>query len=201
LNYSYSWSRGYLNDPYKVVSVLNTHLGGMIPMFGPPIGEPVRSVYENRPDTRNERVAYLVNKVYLSGDVAEFSYRYGSDDWGIRSNTFELRYRWPFGDGYYLQPHLRYYHQTAADFYERALLDFEATPTHVSSDYRLADITGRTIGLELGTVVHGNHTLRMRLERYVQSGKVDTGVLIGVQQDYDSFPDLEAYIAQISYSF
>jgi hypothetical protein len=43
--------------------------------------------------------------------------------------------------------------------------------------------------------------LRLRLERYLQSGKVDPRVLIGVQQDYDSFPDLEAYIAQISYSF
>ena len=29
LNYSYSWSHGYLNDPYKVVSILNTHLGGL----------------------------------------------------------------------------------------------------------------------------------------------------------------------------
>ena len=41
LNYSYSNSHGYLNDPYKIISVLNTHLGGLIPIFGPPIGEPV----------------------------------------------------------------------------------------------------------------------------------------------------------------
>jgi len=201
LKYSYSNSRGYLNDPYKVISILNTHLGGLIPIFGPPIGEPVASLYENRPGTRNERAVYMVNKVYIAGSVTELSYRYGRDDWGIRSNTYELRYRLPFGNNFYVQPHLRYYHQTAADFYQRTLLDSDPLPLYVSADYRLADITGRTIGLEFGKSVEAGHMLRVRLERYVQSGNVDSRVLVGVQQDYNSFPDLKAYIAQISYSF
>jgi hypothetical protein len=201
LNYSYSNSRGYLNDPYKVISILNTHLGGLIPIFGPPIGEPVISLYENRPGTRNERAVYMVNKAYLAGSVAELSYRYGRDDWGIHSNTYELRYRLPFGDNFYVQPHLRYYHQTAADFYQRTLLDSDPLPVYVSADYRLANITGRTIGLELGEDDEAGSVLRVRLEHYVQSGKVDPRALVGVQQDYNSFPDLKAYIAQISYSF
>lgn len=201
VNYSYSNSHGYLNDPYKVISVLNTHLGGLIPIFGPPIGEPVVSLYENRPGTRNERAIYVVNKAYLAGSVAELSYRHGKDDWGIRSNTWELRYRLPLGDDFYVQPHLRYYHQTAASFYQRTLLDSDPLPTYVSADYRLADITGRTIGLEFGADVDEGSVLRVRLERYVQSGKVDPRVLVGVQQDYNSFPDLKAYIAQVSYSF
>jgi hypothetical protein len=201
LNYSYSNSRGYLNDPYKVISILNTHLGGLIPIFGPPIGEPVTSLYENRPDTRNERAVYVVNKAYLAGSVAELSYRYGRDDWGIHSNTYELRYRLPFGDNFYFQPHLRYYHQTAADFYQRTLLDSDPLPVYVSADYRLANITGRTIGLEFGEDVEAGSVLRVRLERYVQSGNVDPRALVGVQQDYNSFPDLKAYFAQISYSF
>jgi hypothetical protein len=208
LNYSYSNSHGYLNDPYKVISVLNTHLGGLVlnfgpPIggFGPPIGEPVLSLYENRPGTRNERAVYLVNKAYLAGSVAELSYRYGRDDWGIHSNTYELRYRVPFGENFYFQPHLRYYHQTAADFYQRTLLDSDPLPVYVSADYRLANITGRTIGLEFGEDVEAGSVLRVRLERYVQSGRVDPRALVGVQQDYNSFPDLKAYIAQISYSF
>jgi hypothetical protein len=201
LNYSYSNSHGYLNDPYKVVSILNTHLGGLIPIFGPPIGEPVTSLYENRPGKRNERALYVVNKAYLAGSVAEVSYRYGKDDWGIRSNTFELRYRLPFGEDFYVQPHLRYYHQTAANFYQRTLLDSDPLPAYVSADYRLANITGRTIGLEFGEDVDEGSVLRVRLERYVQGGKVDPRVLVGVQQDFNSFPDLKAYIAQVSYSF
>jgi hypothetical protein len=205
LNYSYSKYHGYLNDPYKVVSILNTHLGGLfprpLPIFGPPIGEPVQALYENRPDARAEKAVYLGNKASLAGDVVDFSYRYGWDNWGIHSQTYELRYRWPFGDGYYLQPHLRYYDQTAADFYQRSLLDSDPLPQYVSADYRLANIIGRTFGLECGTTMQGSHLLRIRLEYYLQSGTVDPRVLVGVQQDFNSFPDLAAYIAQVSYSF
>ena len=107
----------------------------------------------------------------------------------------------PFGENFYFQPHLRYYHQTAADFYQRTLLDSDTLPVYVSADYRLANITGRTIGLEFGKDVETGSVLRVRLERYVQSGKVDPRALVGVQLDYNSFPDLKAYIAQISYSF
>jgi hypothetical protein len=201
VNLSYSKSSGYLDDPYKVISVLNTHLGGLIPIFGPPIGEPVTALYENRPGTRNERAVYVVNKAYIGGDVVEVSYRRGQDDWGIRSNTFELRYRLPIVDGYYLQPHLRYYHQSAANFYRRTLLDTDTLPTYVSADYRLADLTARTLGIEVGNEIDTGNVLRLRLERYVQSGKVDPNSLVGVQQAYNSIPDLKAYIVQVSYSF
>ncbi len=204
LNYSYSQSQGYLSDPYKVVSILNTHLGGLgvFPFpFGPAIGDPLQEIHESRPDTRHERAVFMVNKVYAGGGVVDFSWRYGRDDWGIRAHSYELRYRLPFGDGYFLQPHLRYYHQSAADFYQRALLDTDTLPNFVSADYRLADINGRTLGVELGTDLQDQHSLRLRLERYVQSGKVDPRVLVGVQANYNSFPDLTAYIAQLSYSF
>ena len=210
LNYSYSDEHGYLNDPYKVVSVLNTHLGGagIIPGFpggpggggfGPSIGAPLYSIYENRPGERHEQALFLVNKVALGSDVVDFSVRYGRDGWGIRSRTFELRYRWEYGDGYYLQPHLRYYRQSAADFYQRALLDSDTVPAFVSADYRLAAISGRTVGVEWG--MQGGSRFRVRLERYVQGGEVDPRVLIGVQQGFNSFPDLTAYIAQVSCSF
>ena len=210
LNYSYGYEHGYLNDPYKVVSILNTHLGGagIVPGFpggpggggfGPSLGAPLSSIYENRPGERREQALFLVNKVAVGRDVVDFSVRYGRDDWGIGSRTFELRYRWAYGDDYYLQPHLRYYRQSQADFYQRALLDSDTVPAFVSADYRLAAITGRTVGLEWG--VQDGHRFRVRLERYVQGGQVDPRVLIGVQQGFDSFPELKAWIAQASWSF
>jgi hypothetical protein len=204
LNYSYSHADGYENDPYKVVSILNTHLGGkgFLPIgFGPPIGEPIDQIYENRPDLHQKHALFLQNKVYLGGQVLDFSYRYGWDDWGIKSNTYELRYRIPFGDSYYLMPHVRYYHQTAAGFYHRGLLDSDTVPQFVSADFRLAEFSGRTVGIEFGTQLSGGQKLSVRLERYVQSGGSDPHVEIGVQQPYDLFPELKADIVQVSLDF
>lgn len=204
LNFSYSRSNGYQNDPYKMVSILNTRLGGagQLPIAGgPPIGEPLSNIYENRPDQRVKRALYWGNKGYLAGTVLDFSYRYGRDNWGIRSNTFELRYRIPFGDNFYVMPHLRYYHQGAADFYHRALLDTEVVPQFVSADYRLAEFSARTVGIEVGGQTQGGTRVSVRFERYVQTGGVDSRVKIGIQQGYDLFPELKANIVQVSLSF
>lgn len=206
LNFSYGGSSGYLNDPYKVVSVLNTHLGGAnpiggIPIFGPPIGEPLFNIYENRPDSRHERALFVENKVYINGDVLDLSYRYSWDDWDIHSNTVELRYRWSLGGDYFLQPHLRYYRQSAANFYHRGLLDSDSVPQFVSADYRLAAFTARTVGVEFGTRFNGGQTLSLRVEHYSQGGGSDPHVVIGEQQGYDLFPGLSANIVQFDYTF
>jgi len=213
LNFSYSHADGYENDPYKVVSILNTHLGGFLPGFpggpggpgggfGPPIGEPIDQVYENRPDLHQKRAVFLDNKVYMAGDVLDFSYRYGWDDWGITSHTYELRYRVPFGGRFYVTPHLRYYKQGAADFYRRGLLDSDALPQYVSADYRLAQFSARTLGVEVGMQTSWGGRASVRVERYVQSGGGDNShVQIGVQQPYDLFPELKADIVQLSLSF
>lgn len=204
LNFSYSRSEGYQNDPYKIVSILNTHLGGagQLPIIGgPSIGEPISNIYENRPDLHTKCALYWGNKAYLGGSVVDFSYRYGWDDWGIHSNTFELRYRMPFGDNLYVMPHLRYYHQSAADFYQRALLDSDVVPQFVSADYRLAEFSTRTVGIEVGGQTSGGTHMSVRFERYIQSGRVDPRVQIGIQQGYDLFPELQANIVQVSLSF
>lgn len=195
LNYSYSRSTGYQNDPYKVVSILNTKPGTT------PIGEPIFNIYENRPDLHQKQALYWGNKVYLGGDVLDFSYRYGWDDWGIRSSTYEVRYRMSWGGDFYVMPHLRWYRQNAADFYHRGLLATDKAPPFVSADYRLAAFTARTVGIEFGTRTVGGGKLSLRLERYLQSGSSDPRVDIGVQRQYDLFPDLKADIVQLSFDF
>jgi hypothetical protein len=203
LNYSYSRSTGYQNDPYKVVSILNTQLPapGQPATSVPPIGEPVSNIYENRPSLHQKRAIYLGNKVYLGGDVLDFSYRYGWDDWGIASRTYELRYRIPMGESFYVMPHLRYYHQNAADFYHRGLLDTDPVPQFVSADYRLAEFSARTFGIEFGMQTSGGGKVSLRVERYLQTGPTDQRVNIGEQRNYNLFPELKANIVQLSISF
>jgi len=196
LNYSYSRSTGYQNDPYKVVSILNTKASPTTP-----VGEPIFNIYENRPDLHQKRALYWGNKLYLGGDVLDFSYRYGWDDWGIRSGTYELRYRMSWGGDFYVMPHLRWYRQNAADFYHRGLLATDKAPPYVSADYRLAAFTARTVGIEFGTRTAGGGRVSLRVERYLQTGSSDPRVDIGVQRQFDLFPDLKADIVQLSFSF
>ncbi|HSN18360.1 MAG TPA: DUF3570 domain-containing protein [Gammaproteobacteria bacterium] len=195
LNYSYSRSTGYQNDPYKVVSILNTKAGTT------PVGEPIFNIYENRPSLHQKYALYWGNKVYLGGDVLDFSYRYGWDDWGIHSGTYEVRYRLSWGGDFYVMPHLRWYRQNAADFYHRGLLDTDKAPPFVSADYRLAAFSARTVGIEFGTRTSGGSKVSLRVERYLQTGSSDPRVDIGVQKKYDLFPDLKADIVQLSFSF
>lgn len=202
LNFSYGTSDGYLNDPYKVVSIINTHLGGLLPIgFGPPLGEPINEIYENRPSQRHEKALFLDNRVALGGDVLSLAYRYSWDDWGIHSNMLEVRYRWAFANDYYLQPHLRWYRQSAADFYHRGLLDTDVIPQFVSADYRVAAFTGRTLGLEFGAHLTGTRTVSLRIEHYSQGGGSDPHVDVGEQTGYDLFPGLSANIVQIDFTF
>ncbi len=110
LNYNYSQSSGYMTDPYKLVSILET-------AAGPDLGEPLYHVYENRPDSRSKHAIYAGTKWWLGeGDLLNVSYRYMTDDWGVDSHTIDLRYRFGMSNDQYIEPHFRYYTQTAADF-------------------------------------------------------------------------------------
>ena len=201
LNFSFGDSRGYLTNPYKQVSVIASQTLPQTPQ-----GDPLYQIYENRPPTREQRALYLRNKVYLGGNVLDVTYRYGWDTWNIHSNTLDVRYRWALGDHYYLQPEVRYYHQGAAYFYQRGLLNSEALPAYVSADYRLASFTGRTVGIEFGTRVGAGHWLPpgrliFRIAHYSQGGGTQTNVDIGTQRQFDLFPGLSANIVQADYSF
>ena len=121
LNYSYGVSDGYLTNPFKIVSVVEAN-GKLADSgeFAPGAGN-LPYVYENRPDSRQRNNLFFRVAHHLTEDVIHFSYRYFWDDWGISSNTFDLKYRYQMGRSY-LQPHVRYYMQEAADFYRHDLV-------------------------------------------------------------------------------
>ena len=188
LNYSYSQVDGYLNDPFKVVSVVNNQ------------GQSTAQLYENRPDKRTKNSIYWQTKYHFDSAIIDFSYRYFWDDWDIKSHTIDTRYNIPLANGY-IEPHVRFYSQDAAEFYQPFISSSQSVPSYISADYRVGEMTGLTLGLKYGMRLKNNNELSFRLEYYQQSPK-NTGVeQPGNLKDLDLYPSIKAVIAQVSYSF
>lgn len=189
VNLSYNTSSGYLTEPYKFLSVVDGTTGSTLDYR-----------YEKRPDSRTSTALFWKWQYQLPEDVVYVSYRYFSDDWGITAHTADVKYRYELGGGKYLQPHLRLYQQTAADFYRHSLVGLGDVPQYASSDMRLAEMTGRTIGVKYGMPLMGGE-FTARLEQMTQEGESNPADAIGIQQNYDLYPTLTATIVQVGYRF
>lgn len=203
MNYSFSDNSGYLSDPYKILSVVDGVTGDTVARTPAPGVEGPDRMFraESRPDSRTKHSVFGQAKYYLNGSVLDASYRYMTDDWEIDSHTIDLRYRWPLGENSYVEPHLRYYTQSEAEFYRTSIVDGAALPTHASSDYRLGDFDATTIGLKYGWQTRNGSDLSVRLETYQQDGAIPAGLLFGNQMGLVRYPDLDAIIVQFSYHF
>jgi len=154
-NVSYGQSRGFMSDPYKIVSTTKLDLD---PGF-------YYTVPENRPMKRDKvSVFFGVNRNYerLHGAL-EASYRFYHDTFGIHSNTISLLWLQKIGEHLIVQPSLRYYRQSAADFYyfdlDRGGVITTYEPTlgetgtgrapFYSSDYRLSYMQSIDAGLKV----------------------------------------------------
>ena len=199
LNYSLSQADGYLTDPYKVLSVVDPVTGN--PVAGPAGSGLYRYLYESRPDARDKQSVFALLKRDFDGNVLETSYRYMTDDWGVDSHTLELRYRWSFGGERYLQPHLRFYQQTAAEFYRTVLFDGAPLPAYATADHRLGEFDGLTVGLKYGQATARGGEWSARIEYYTQTGNASPGSAVGALANFDLYPDLNALIAQFNYKF
>ena len=202
-SYSYSYANGYLTDPYKILSVVDGITGDTLPRLPQPgiAGPNGQFLYESRPDERTKHSLYTQAKYYMDGKVLDASYRYMTDDWDIDSHTVDLRYRWPIGADMYLEPHLRYYTQTEADFYRLSLVDGSPLPAFASSDYRLGNFDAVTAGLKFGWKTANDNDMSIRVELYRQSGSLSESQIIGNQALRDNYPDLDALIVQFGYRF
>jgi hypothetical protein len=203
VNYSFSDASGYLNDPYKIVSLVDPVSGDPLPrVLTPGIDGPSHEyLFESRPDERTKHSFYGQAKYYMDGKVLDASYRYMTDDWDIESHTLDLRYRWPMGDRSYLEPHVRYYTQSHADFYLPSIDGTAALPAHASADYRLGEFDAVTLGLKYGWKTLSGSEWSARLEWYSSNGSIPGDLLVGDQAGRTIYPDLDAVIAQISYRF
>lgn len=203
LNYSLSQSSGYLTDPYKIISVVDPVTGR--PLFTN-VNEPnlPTVVYENRPDSRLKHSIFGQYKRYIGGDVLDASYRLMVDDWGITSHTIDLRYRWKMGDTLYIEPHVRVYQQSAADFYTPFFVDGTQPmagndKVEASADYRLGEFNGYTFGAELGQET-ANNSWSVALEYYLQTGNEPDGTF-GELTRQELYPDVDAVMLRVVYDF
>ena len=198
VNYGYGQSSGYHNDPYRVTSVVDDVTGEMVE------GDSLSGtyLYDSRPDKRNKHSFYGKMKRALGRDSADFSYRYMFDDWGVDSHTFNLTYRKNF-NGWYVEPRVRYYMQSSADFYRHSITESEVDSigSFLSSDYRLAEMWATTLGIKVGFKTPNGNKNSVRLEYYHQDGEKSPSDAVGIQKNYDLFPTMDALIVQYTYSF
>jgi len=192
-NYSYSMVDGYLTDPFKILTIVDDN------------GIAQDYVYESRPDSRVKQSIYAQSLYHFDTNVLDVSYRYMWDDGEITSHTIDSRFTIPLSDSFsresYIQPHFRFYQQSAADFYQPFILASEPLPVFASADYRIGEMTAFTIGLKYGLLVNNGHELSFRLEYYRQT-PTDAGFdEPGVLKEVDLYPSVDAMIAQVSYSF
>ena len=123
LNFSRSQSDGYQTDPYKIISIVDPVTGDLAP--GPDPGSGLY-LYENRPSSRTKDSLFGMLKRDFGGNVLDASYRVMTDDWGVDSHTLDMHFRWRFSPDKFLQPHVRFYSQTAATFYHTVLFEGQA---------------------------------------------------------------------------
>ncbi len=191
LNYSVSISDGYQTDPYKIVTVVDANGDPLeAESFGAAdIGVGDAHIFELRPDSRTKNALYWENRYHFNRDVLAVGYRFMSDDWGITSHTLDVKYRFQFDNGWFLQPHVRWYEQGEADFYRESVSAADLnTLDEVSADYRLGNLTDTTYGVKLGKQWKNNQQWSFRVESFQQSGDSDAS-------------ELDALITQVGYTF
>lgn len=192
-DYSINYTSGYLNDPYKLISVVQDRTETEP-------GEPVNYLYESRPHSRIEHALYGEIRRYIGGHTIDFSYRYFRDSWGVVSNTFDLHYRFPLPGGRALIPQFRWYRQSAANFYRSYLLDSSPIPGYASADYRLAPFRAVTIGLKYLFPVAPDADLSVGGEYYYQVGDISPPASLGPLSRFDLFPKLRAIMVRVGLS-
>ncbi|MBJ7538111.1 DUF3570 domain-containing protein [Marinomonas transparens] len=198
-NYALSTSSGYLTDPYKMLSVIDdtagSNFGGNFQSGGNNV-----YLYEKRPDSRLKQSIYWQTKhQFDNSDVLDVSYRFMFDDWGVNSHTIDAKYRFRF-DNQYLEPQLRWYTQSKADFYNRYLTSSDYTNTSLASaDYRLGDLDTYTIGLRYGYEFADNTEFYTRFSLYHQESSGEKG--IGKLASQELYPGLDSMMLIMGYKF
>lgn len=190
LNYTISYSDGYHTDPYKVISetslVEDTDTGEFA-------WAELNRYYEARPDNRLRHAIFtsLAHQYGDTGETVHASYRLYTDDWGISSNTLDLTHRTPLSPKSYIEPHFRYYQQSAADFFVHSFVNSDVStpivlPEFASADNRLDEGVALTVGIEYGMKLSGG-SFRARFE------------YINWQYEEAEYDETKALVLQISY--
>lgn len=144
--FSLTEQSGFLSDPYKLRDV--------------------------RPDDKTQ-IAWSnsYRRFFVSADAAlHVNYRYYHDDFGISSHTNDLSWHQNLGRTFQLVPQLRYYSQSAADFFTNVDDFLNPTSEYQSSDYRLSAF-GAVSGGASVIADMGSWKATLTAERYLANDK------------------------------
>ena len=123
-NFGYTHSRGFLENPYKAVTVIFVDPEAFSNSLTTTVLGDVRAFSEQRPDIRNQwafSTKYIQHVPSLDAAL-HVDYKFTTDDWGINTNTFSANWIQPLPFGWTITPRIRYYSQDAADFYQPFLI-------------------------------------------------------------------------------
>ena len=172
-DFTYGHETGYLTDPYR--QVLFQGWLTAIP------GVPLYIVYpEVRPTERTKQVFQTTLTHFFEpvNGSAELSYRFHHDSYGVFSHTVAMAWHQTLGDHVILEPLVRYYEQSAANFYfpegVPGLSPIDGDPTrseHYSADYRLSHFASLTYGLQASVVIKDKLFLDVGYHRYEMYGR------------------------------
>jgi hypothetical protein len=187
---------GYLNDPYKITSIIDG------------AGNTTGYEYESRPNQRTRKSTYWENRVAWTSQLSTgLSLRYMSDDWAVRSDTAQVHLRWSWSNReQYIEPTFRWYRQTAAEFYTPFILDTAKQSTGFeSADSRLGAFHAFTYGVKYARKLPGlgsreNSEFSVGAEYYQQTFSGMTPAPAGLQR-LDLYPGLMAVLVQLGYRF
>ena len=144
--FSLTEQSGFLSDPYKLRDV--------------------------RPDDKTQ-IAWSnsYRRFFVSADAAlHVNYRYYHDDFGISSHTSDLSWHQNLGRTFQLVPQLRYYSQSAADFFTNVDDFLNPTSEYQSSDYRLSAFGAVSGGFSVIADM-GSWKATLTAERYLANDK------------------------------
>lgn len=180
LSLSYTRDDGYLSDPYKQAFVA----ADLLP--------------DARPNARDQGALSARLRHYYTGLNAalHLDYRYFQDSWGVSAHTAELGWHQNLGQRWNVIPSVRWYQQSAADFYQ-PFYDAARDDGHYSSDYRLSAYGA--LSLRLGATYDARSwTAGVSVERYDSAGSYRIG---GVESESPSLVDFSVVSASFSYRF
>jgi hypothetical protein len=159
LNLGYSKGRGYMSDPYKL--------------------------YDDRPLKRESKTVMTRWNHHFDGidGTSHLSYRYYTDSFGIKAHTFGLEYLQSLPNEWTVTPSVRFYSQTAADFYLPDLPPPGPSPDPpYSLDQRLSSYGALTLGIKVSKRIAKDWLVDFKYENYEQragwsmTGGGDTGL-------------------------
>ncbi len=191
-NATIGYAHGYLTDPYRAVVFNESSLDpdNRVVLAG-----------EKRPSNRtSEAVLLSLTQAIKPLDASiEGTYRFYHDSYGIFANTVGVAWFQKIGRAVVLSPSVRYYHQTAADFYG---IQFPGDPTndpdraphYYSADYRLSRLQTITLGLDAIVKLREHLDLHLGYQRYWMRG-------LDHVTDQATFPQANIFTVGLTFTF